>query len=257
MSGIAASPLGALVGVLMGTIGAGGSLIAIPVLIYLVGQDVRAAQATALVIVIAAAIAGIVTHARHDEVRWRAGATFGLAAGVSALIGSILSRGIDDDLLLLLFAPVMIAGAYAMVSDRGRRPASFQPWRLGVNPARVAKVILLGLAVGLVVGLFGVGGGFVIVPVLVLALHLGMAEAVGTSLLIIAVSAAFALGDRIEAGDIDWAIAVPFSVAAMLGAALGQRLGDRISGEGLRRSFAAVLAITAAGIAVSSAIALY
>jgi uncharacterized membrane protein YfcA len=257
MTGLAASPLGAFIGLLMGAIGGGGALIAIPVLVYVVGQDVRAAQATALVIVIVAAIAGIVTHTRRDEVRWRAGTTFGLAAGVSALAGSVLNRGLNEDLLLLLFAPVMLAGAYAMVSERGRRPADFRPWRLGVDPGRVAKVIALGLAVGLVVGLFGVGGGFVVVPVLVLALHLGMAEAVGTSLLIITLSAAFALGDRIESGDVEWAVAIPFSVAAMLGAVAGQRLGDRLGGESLRRGFAVVLAITAAAVAAGSAIALW
>lgn len=257
MSWLAASPLGGLIGLLMGALGGGGSLIAIPVLVYLVGQDVRAAQATALVIVIVASIAGIVTHARRDEVRWRAGATFGLAAGVSALAGSLLNRGLDGDLLLLLFAPLMVAGAYAMVSERARRPATFRPWRLGVSATRVVQVVLLGLATGLIVGLFGVGGGFVIVPVLVLALRLGMAEAVGTSLLIIAISALFALGDRVESGDVEWAVAIPFSVAATLGAVAGQRLSDRVGGEGLRRAFALVVVLTAAYMALSSAVALW
>jgi uncharacterized membrane protein YfcA len=256
MSGLAASPLGALIGLLMGALGGGGSLIAIPVLVYLVGQDVRAAQATALVIVIVAAIAGIVTHAGRDGVRWRAGMTFGLAAGVSAFAGSVLNRGLDEDLLLLLFAPVMVVGAWAMVSEQARRPATFRPWRLGVSAIRVIQVIALGLAVGLIVGLFGVGGGFIIVPVLVLALRLGMAEAVGTSLLIITISAAFALGDRIETGDVEWAVAIPFSAAATLGAIAGQRLGERVGGEGLRRTFAVVVVLTAAYMASSSAIAL-
>lgn len=257
MKGLLASPLGALIGLLMGAFGGGGSLIAIPLLVYVVGQDVRAAQATSLVIVIAAAIAGLITAARADEVRWRAGAAFGLATGLSAVAGSLLSRALNPDLLLLLFSPVMVAGAAAMVSERARRPAEFTPWKHGVDPSRVVRVLGIGLAVGWIIGLFGVGGGFVIVPVLVLVLRFGINEAVGTSLLIVIIAATFALGDRISGGDVEWDIAIPFAVAAALGAYAGRRIAEQVANETLRRAFAAVIVIAAAYTAIRSALDLF
>lgn len=256
MKGLVASPLGALIGFLMGAFGGGGSLIAIPVLVYLVDQPVRDAQATALVVVIAAAVTGLIAHVRAGGVRWRMGIAFGLAAGASALAASIVTRDVNPDALLLAFSPVMLAGAGAMVSERARAPASFTPWRYGVHPGEVARVVGLGLLVGCVIGVFGVGGGFVIVPALVLVLHVGMVEAIGTSLLVVTIAAAFALGERIGAGDVDWAVAIPFSAAALLGALVGQRLAERIATERLQTAFAAVIVLAAIYTAVRSAAAL-
>jgi uncharacterized membrane protein YfcA len=251
-----ASPLGAVVGLVMGALGGGGSLIAIPILVYVVGQDARAAQATALVIVCAGAGSGIASYLRDDDVRWRAGIVFGLAAGVSAFAGSVLNQRIDQDVLLLAFAPVMLLGAVAMVSERAREPARFRPWRFGVGAAEAARVIALGLAIGWLIGLFGVGGGFLIVPALVLALHLSMVEAVGTSLLVILIGSGFALGDRIASGDVDWSIALPFSLAALLGALAGRRLAASVDEEALRRTFAALVVGAALYMGIDSALAL-
>lgn len=256
MKGLLASPLGAVIGLLMGTFGGGGSLVAIPVLVFVVGQGTREAQATSLVIVVAASIAGVVSYLRSGDVRWRAGLTFGLAAAASALAGSLLSRALDPDLLLLLFTPVMLVGAYAMVSEAAEDPASFRPWRLGVEVAEVVKVVGLGLGVGLIVGLFGVGGGFVIVPVLVLVLHLSMVEAVGTALVVVIVASSFALGDRIVAGDVEWAVAIPFSVAALAGSLAGKRVAKRFEGPNLRRAFAATIVVAALYTGIDSALAL-
>lgn len=256
MKGLAASPFGFLIGVLMGAFGGGGSLLAIPVLVYIVDQPPRAAQATALVIVMAASITGLVSHLREGDVRWRMGIAFGLSAGVSALAGSAINEQLDPDVMLLAFAPVMLIGAAAMVSERARRPASFTPWRYGVSPDEVLRVIALGLASGLVVGLFGVGGGFVIVPAMVLVLHLGMLEAVGTSLMVIVIASSFALGDRLNSGDVDWAIAVPFSVAALFGAVAGRRMAESLDMEHLQRVFAVVIVLAAVYTAVRSGIAL-
>lgn len=251
-----ASPLGGLVGLVMGALGGGGSLIAIPILVYIVGQDARAAQATALVIVSAAAASGIVSYVRDDDVRWRAGLAFGLAAGVSAFAGSVLNERMDQDVLLLAFAPLMLLGAAAMVSERARKPAAFRPWRFGVGLGEALRVVALGLAIGWLIGLFGVGGGFLIVPVLVLAMRLSMVEAVGTSLLVIMIGSAFALGDRIASGDVDWAIALPFSLAALVGALAGRRLATRIDEDALRRAFAGLIVLAAVYMGIDSALAL-
>jgi uncharacterized membrane protein YfcA len=151
----------------------------------------------------------------------------------------------------------MVAGAAAMVSERARRPAEFTPWRYGVDPNRVLRMIGIGLAVGWIIGLFGVGGGFVIVPVLVLVLKFETNAAIGTSLLVVAMGATFALGDRIAAGDVEWDIAIPFAVAAALGAYAGRRIAERVANETLRRAFAVVIVIAAAYTAIRSAIDLF
>jgi uncharacterized protein len=257
VKGLAASPLGALIGLLMGAFGGGGSLIAVPVLVYLVDQPVRAAQATALVIVMAASIAGLASHVRGGDVRWRMGVAFGVAAGASAFVASILNRALDPDVMLLAFSPVMVAGAVAMVSERALQPSSFTPWRFGVDPAEAFRVLVLGLLTGSVIGLFGVGGGFVIVPALVLVMHLSMVEAVGTSLLVVTIASGFALGDRLATGDVDWAVAVPFSLSALVGALAGRRLAERLEGRGLQRAFAGVIVAAALYTALRSALNLW
>jgi uncharacterized membrane protein YfcA len=231
--------------VLLGSVGGGGSLIAVPALVYLGGQSVRGAQAGALLVVIAASAIGSFSYLARGEVRWRAGSAFGLAAAASSLAGSLLSRHLDPNVLLLAFAPVMVAGAVAMVGERARAESSFQPWRLGVSVASAIRVTLLGFAVGWLTGLFGVGGGFVIVPALVLGLGFAMPEAVGTSLLVIIISSLVALAERLQGDEIDWSVIGPFAAAAVLGVLFGSALGKRASSEALTRWFAALVILTA------------
>lgn len=238
-------PIGVLIGLLLGSVGGGGSLVAVPALVYLGDQSVRGAQAGALLAVIAASAIGFASYLHRGEVRWRAGLAFGLAAAVSSLAGSLLSRRLDPDVLLLAFSPVMIVGALAMVGERGRSESGFQPWRLGVSISSARRVTLLGLAVGGVTGLFGVGGGFVIVPVLVVGLGFAMTEAVGTSLMVIIIASLVALADRLHGGAVDWAVIGPFAAAAVLGVLLGSALGERAPDVALVRWFAVLVVATA------------
>jgi uncharacterized membrane protein YfcA len=143
-----------------------------------------------------------------------------------------------------------------MVSESARRPSQFQPWRLGIKRASVIRVVGYGLLVGWVIGLFGVGGGFVIVPVLVLGLRFSITEAIATSLLVIVIGSSFALVERIASGDVDWAIAIPLSVAAGFGAIAGRSLAGRVDSEGLRRAFAGLIVVAAAYTAIRSGAAL-
>jgi uncharacterized membrane protein YfcA len=256
MSGIEAAPLGLAIGLLMGTFGGGGSLLAVPLLVYLVGQSVREAQADSLVIVIAGALVALVAFLRSDDVRLRAGAAFGLAAGLSALAGSLVNKHLDQDLLLLIFTPVMLLGAFALVSDKARRPAQFRPWRFGIRRSSAYRVAAYGLAVGWVTGLFGVGGGFVVVPVLVLGLRFSLTEAVATSLLVVIISSSFALVERIAAGDVVWSVTIPIAIAAGIGALGGSWLARRIDGEGGRRALAGIIVVAAVYTAIRSAAAL-
>jgi hypothetical protein len=217
----------------------------VPALVYLGDQSVRGAQAGALLVVIAASAIGFASYLRRGEVRWRAGLAFGFAAAISSLAGSLLSRQLDPNVLLLAFSPVMVAGAAAMVSERGQAEPTFRPWRLGVSLSSAVQVTLLGLAVGCLTGLFGVGGGFLIVPALVLGLGVGMVEAVGTSLLVIIVSSLVALADRLHGGEVDWSVIAPFAAAAVIGVLAGSALGDRLSSRALTRWFAALVVLTA------------
>lgn len=216
-----------------------------PALVYLGDQSVRGAQAGALLAVIAASAIGFASYLARGEVRWRAGLAFGLAAAVSSLAGSLLSRRLDPNVLLLAFSPVMVLGALAMVGERAGSESSFRPWRFGVSLSSAAKVTLFGFAVGWLTGLFGVGGGFLIVPALVLGLGFAMTEAVGTSLLVIIVSSLVALADRLHGGEVDWSVVGPFAGAAVLGVLLGSALGERVSSEALTRWFAVLVVATA------------
>jgi uncharacterized membrane protein YfcA len=249
-------PIGVVIGVLLGSVGGGGSLVAVPALVYVGGLSVRGAQAGALVVVIAASAIGLAAYLRRGDVRWRAGLAFGAAAGLSSLAGSLLSRRLDPNVLLLAFSPVMVLGAVAMVGERGRAASTFRPWREGVAPGPVVRVTLFGLATGWLTGLFGVGGGFVIVPVLVLGLGLAMGEAVGTSLLVIILGSLVALAERLHGGGLDWAVIAPFAGAAVAGVLLGSAVGGRVSIQALTRAFAVLVVATAACTAVKAVVAL-
>ena len=172
--------LSVLIGVSLGLLGGGGSILTTPILIYAIGLEPKEAIATSLLVVGITSLAGLVSHARAGNVAWRTGVIFGLAGMAGAYAGGFVAKWIPANVLLVLFALMMVATAIAMF--RGRKaPAdgekrTFAAW----------KIVLDGLVVGLVTGLVGAGGGFLVVPALALLGGLPMPVAVGTSLLVIA-----------------------------------------------------------------------
>jgi uncharacterized membrane protein YfcA len=278
-----ASPLGFLIGVSLGALGGGGSILAVPVLVYVAGQDVKAATTTSLLVVGLTALIGMVAHLRAGRVRVRSGLVFGAVGLGGSLLGSQLNSAVDPDMLLLAFAGLMVIAAWRMWAS-GRSPAhcpaapvevahpagrpvaagppvghmvaEAPPAREKVGVATVAKVAVAGTVVGFLTGFFGVGGGFVIVPALVLALGFSMRDAVGTSLLVIAINSAFALSQRLGTTGIEWRVALPFLVASLLGVGTGKRLADRVDARTLTTWFAGLLVAVAAYTAVRSALAL-
>ncbi len=194
MRGLLASPLGFLIGLSLGALGGGGSILAVPALVYAAGQTPKHATTTSLVLV---ALIGIVPHWRAGRVRLAAGTIFGLAGIGGSLLGSHWNKAADPNVLLLAFSGLMLVAAYGMWRRVRSAPTRQQPRSVGSaaapvesSPARssvqidtstVIKVIVAGTIVGLLTGFFGVGGGFVIVPALVLALGFTMPEAIGTS----------------------------------------------------------------------------
>lgn len=248
-----AIPLGLAIGLSLGTLGGGGSILTVPALVYVLGESAGTATAGSLVIVGAASLAGAASHARAGHVRWRAGSAFGLSGIVAAYLGSRLSTAVNPDVLLLAFAGLMVVAAAAMLLRRTTNPDG-TPSTVKAEPrsrgGTALRVLGAGLVVGFLTGFFGVGGGFVIVPGLVFALGYEMPVAVATSLLVIAVNTAVALVARIGHTSFDVVVLVPFIVAAAAGALAGRRVADRVSARALTRSFALLLLVIAAYVAV-------
>jgi len=207
------------------------------------------ATTESLLIVGATALIGGLDHARGGDVRWRVAFGFGLGGAGGAIAGTVLNRLASPTSILFLFALVMLASAYALlrrrgVSDAGESDAHGRVLWLRVIPA--------GIGVGFLTGFFGVGGGFVIVPALVLLLGLSMPIAVGTSLLIIALTSASALAAHLTSGSIDWPIAAAFTAAAVVGVLAGTRLGARISSYRLTQLFAGLVVAVAVFLIVKN-----
>lgn len=224
--------LALLVGVSLGLLGGGGSILTVPLLAYVAGMDAKQAIATSLLVVGTTSAVAAVSHARAGRVQWRTGLIFGVAGMVGAYGGGLLARFIPGTVLLIGFAVMMIATAVAML--RGRKE---------VGPADphhripVPKVIAEGLVVGLVTGLVGAGGGFLVVPALALLGGLPMPLAVGTSLVVIAMKSFAGLAGYLSSVTIDWKIAGMVTAAAVVGALLGARLTALVNPDSLRKAF--------------------
>jgi uncharacterized membrane protein YfcA len=237
---ILALAFGVLVGLSLGLVGGGGSILTVPILVYGLGESVHLATGTALAIVGANALIGAWAHRRAGRVRLPVALIFGGMGILGALAGTWLNHLAPEQAVLVGFALLMLAAAMAMARLRlgapGRTPRrSRLSWR----------VALAGLAVGVLTGFFGVGGGFLIVPALVLVLGLPMREAVGTSLVVIAINAAAALLGHLRFGGIDLGVATLFIAGGALGSILGSRFSGRIDEVRLRQGFAGLVALVA------------
>jgi uncharacterized membrane protein YfcA len=271
MRAVLASPLGFLIGLSLGALGGGGSILAVPALVYAGGQDPKAATTSSLFLVGSAALVGMVSHHRAGRVRLGTGIAFGLIGVAGSLAGSALNRHVDPDLLLLGFSGLVVLAAWRMLTGcptctkvgEARQLATTTPTRGGMmvrtplDARLLLSVFLAGSAVGFLTGLFGVGGGFVIVPALALVLELPMPEAIGTSLVVIAVNSAVALTARVATTSIDWSITVPFTIAAIGGVLAGRRVADRLDAGRSLQWFAALLFAVAVYTAVRSVTGLF
>jgi uncharacterized membrane protein YfcA len=176
-------------------------------------------------------LVGSTIHARARRVRWKLGAVFGAAAMVGAFAGGRVARFVPGGMLLLVFAIVMLVTATAMLRSRSEKVDAPRPLAL-------VRVLLLGVAVGVVSGLVGAGGGFLIVPALTLFGGLTMRDAVGTSLFVIALQSFAGFAGHIGHVDLDWRLATIVTAAAVVGTVSGSLVGKKISPDALRRAFA-------------------
>jgi uncharacterized protein len=224
--------LALLVGVALGLLGGGGSILTVPLLAYVAGMEAKQAIATSLLVVGTTSAVAAISHARAGRVQWRTGLIFGAAGMAGAYGGGLLAHYIPGSVLLIGFAVMMIATAVAML--RGRKE---------VGPADphhripVPKVVAEGLIVGLVTGLVGAGGGFLVVPALALLGGLPMPIAVGTSLVVIAMKSFAGFAGYLNSVSIDWRLAAMVTAAAVVGALVGARLTALVNPDSLRKAF--------------------
>jgi len=251
---LAAIAAGAAIGLTLGLVGGGGSILAVPLLVHVVGlESAHVAIGTAAVAVAANALAGLAGHARAGTVKWRCAGVFAAAGIAGAAVGAEAGKAMDGGQLLMLFGLLMIAVGLSMF--RGRGVAEAPGVRLTRDSAAVLlpRLVAAGLGVGLASGFFGIGGGFLIVPALVAATRMPMRNAVGTSLVVVSALGATTATSYALSGLVAWDIAGLLLLGGVGGAALGIRLGKRMAARKglLERIFAVVVIEVGLYLAVS------
>ena len=216
----------------LGLIGGGGSILTVPILVYFLGVDVREAVGMSLAVVGATSLFGAFLHYRKGNLEMRSGLTFGTAGIFGAFLGSPLTHLVTPKVLLLIFSVLMIVVAVSMF---WRRKHAADETR---REANIYKAVAAGFAVGILTGFLGVGGGFLIVPALVFFGGLRMKQAVGTSLLVIALNCAAGLVGHLSYGVFDLSLTFWVTALAIVGAVAGTILSHRFSAAALQKSFA-------------------
>jgi uncharacterized protein len=264
---LVAALAGALIGLSLGALGGGGSILAVPVLVYLLDQSAGQATTGSLVVVGVTSLIGAVAAQRAGHVLvWR-GLVFGVVAIGGAAAGARASSLVSDEVLLASFAALMLVVGSVMAVRQLRHSRSPEPQHadrpslddpiITFSPTfacacpRALKVLVSATVVGLLTGFLGVGGGFLVVPALLVALALPMEYAAGTSLVVITITSAAALVVRAGSGATpDWTPVLVLTVASALAAVVGTRIASRVDTDHLKRAFTVLVL----GVAVYTAI---
>lgn len=226
-------------GLLISLVGGGGSIITVPVLVYLLGEDVHTATTTSLVIVGLTALAGAIPHARSGRVVFPTALLFGAAGIGGAFVGTALNALVSAELLLLLFGVLMLVTALRMAFVRTPSTAKVRTSSAG----QLWTTVGIGLVVGILTGFFGVGGGFLIVPALVLLLRFPMSMAVGTSLVIISINSLAGIVAHAGSATIDVRVALLITMGGLAGTMLGTSAARYVNDVQLARGFATLVAV--------------
>lgn len=228
MSLLLAAILSLLIGITLGLLGGGGSILTLPMLVYVLEMEAKQSIASSLFVVGITSLVGVLGHARAGRVRWKTGMIFGLSGMAGAFAGGRIAAFLPGQVLLFAFGVVMLVTSIGML--RGRRER-------GAGELALGKTLGVGFAVGAVSGLVGAGGGFLIVPALNLFGGLPMPEAVATSLFVIALQSFAGLGGHVAHTSLDWQVLALVTGAAILGSVAGVRIARRLSAAAMRTAF--------------------
>lgn len=245
--------VGAVIGTLLGLLGGGGSILAVPALVYIIGLDVKQAIPTSLIVIAAASAVGAIPKVRAKQVQWRLAAVFAVAGIPATFVGTAVGRHLPQSAVLIGFSAVMIVAGMRMLRDQGDTGTACTVGDSGINWRRCApRSIPAGFVVGLLTGLFGVGGGFLIIPALVLMLGVEMPIAIGTSLVIIVANSGAGFLAHVGDASINWSAAAAFVGAAVITALVAGHLGAKVDTGHLQRWFAYLVFVVAAYVLVDT-----
>ncbi|MGA9870723.1 MAG: sulfite exporter TauE/SafE family protein [Rhodococcus sp. (in: high G+C Gram-positive bacteria)] len=240
---------GVLIGLLLGMLGAGGSIIAIPALTLGAGLPLREAITTALVVVLAASLTAALPRLRSG-VQWSTALMMTLIGVPFTMLGTTLSHRLDETILVFGLVGIMLSAAVVLLKKPapkiGSRARSIH------RSLRYLRIVAAGAVVGTLTGLFGVGGGFLIVPILTLFLGLPMQLAVGTSLVVIFINSTTGLAAQLTTVSLDWVITAAFAITTMTTAKIASKYGMLLSEHALRRSFCSLIVIVSATMLVTT-----
>jgi uncharacterized protein len=224
--------LALVVGLTLGLLGGGGSILTVPVLVYALGIPAKPAIAMSLPVVGITSLVGAAVHWRRQTIRLRAAVQFGLIAMAGAFVGARVATLLSGAVQLVILAVVMLMAAVAML-----RPARATP----TESHKPMQLALVALGVGVLTGIVGIGGGFLVVPALVLLAGVPMREAAGTSLLVIAMNAASGFVGHLGEQALDWRLLLQFAMLTVVGTVVGIAAAARVPQQQLRRAFAVLL----------------
>lgn len=249
LTDILSSLSGALVGAILGLVGGGGSVLAVPLLVYGVGvPSTHVAMGTSALAVAASALANLLGHWRAGNVKWRCGLTFAMAGVIGALIGSMVAKQVDGARLLGLFGALMIVVGVVMFLKREAQGNATVRLTRASAPQLLPWLLAGGLGVGLLSGFFGIGGGFLIVPALMLTTGMSLPFAIGTSLIAVTAFGAATAASYAHSGLIDWRIAALFIAGGILGGVVGGALGRLLASR--KGALGTVLAVVIIAVGI-------
>ena len=239
--------LSIVIGLLLGLLGGGGSILTVPMLVYLLKVDPKTAIATAFVVIGSSSLIALIPHAKRAAVCWKSGLSFGLSGMLGAFSGGRLATHFPNDLLMLFFGVICLLTGLLMMRGNQHQPSTNHAEPISLCPLKLPllKLLLNGFLVGGLTGIVGIGGGFIIVPALTLLVGLTLQGAIGTSLLVIAMNSAAGLIGYSNQISLDLELTLLITAGTVFGSLVGGYLSNYLPAQTLKRSFGILVILVA------------